>query len=349
MKITVFDTKPYDRQYLEKENESYGYELKFLESRLTPDTARLAEGSDAVCAFVNDDIGAATIDALVDAGVKLIAMRCAGFNNVDMRHAYGRIHVVRVPKYSPYAVAEHAMALLLTLNRKTHRAYIRTRDHNFSLAGLLGFDLHGKTVGVIGTGQIGRCFIDICRGFGMHVLAYDPYPFPNADYEYVSLDELLRRSDVISLHCPLTPETNHLLNGDSMKLLKPGAVIVNTSRGALIDTPALIEALKDGRVGGAALDVYEEESDIFFEDCSDQVIQDDQLLHLIGFNNVIITSHQAFFTREALAKIAEVTFVNLKQFRAGETLENEICYRCPEYGKGCHKEKGQPCFTLNRK
>ncbi|MBR4984903.1 MAG: 2-hydroxyacid dehydrogenase [Proteobacteria bacterium] len=346
MKITVFDTKPHDRQYLEKENEAYGYELKFLESRLTPDTARLAAGSDAVCAFVNDDIGAATIDVLVEAGVKLIAMRCAGFNNVDMRHAYGKIHVVRVPKYSPYAIAEHAMALLLTLNRKTHRAYIRTRDHNFSLTGLLGFDLHGKTVGVVGTGQIGRCFINICRGFGMHVLAYDPYPVPNADYEYVDLETLLRHSDVISLHCPLTAETNHLLNSETMKLLKPGVVILNTSRGALIDSQALIEALKSSRVGGAALDVYEEESEVFFEDWSDQVIQDDQLVRLISFNNVIITSHQAFFTREALAKIAEVTFLNLKQFNAHEALENEICYRCPEYGKGCHKEKGKPCFVI---
>ena len=346
MKITVFDTKPYDRQYLEKENEAYGYELKFLESRLTPDTARLAEGSDAVCAFVNDDIGAATIDALVDVGVKLIAMRCAGYNNVDMRHAYGRIYVARVPKYSPYAIAEHAMALLLTLNRKTHRAYIRTRDYNFSLTGLLGFDLHDKTVGVVGTGQIGRCFINICRGFGMHVLAYDPYPLPNADYEYVDLETLFRRSDVISLHCPLTPETHHLLNSETMKMLKPGVVILNTSRGALIDTSALIEALKEERIGGAALDVYEEESNFFFEDCSDQVIHDDQLLRLISFNNVIVTSHQAFFTREALAKIAEVTFLNLKQFNEHKLLENEICYRCPEFGKGCPKEKGKPCFTI---
>ncbi|MBQ9817086.1 MAG: 2-hydroxyacid dehydrogenase [Proteobacteria bacterium] len=347
MKITIFDTKPYDRQYLEKENESYGYELKFLESRLTPDTARLAEGSDAVCAFVNDDIGSDTIDALVKSGVRLIAMRCAGFNNVDMRYAYGKIHVVRVPKYSPYAIAEHAIAMLLTLNRKTHRAYIRTRDHNFSLNGLLGFDLHGKTVGVIGTGQIGRCFIDICRGFGMHVLAFDPYPASGSDYEYVELEELLKKSDIISLHCPLTPQNFHLLNAKTLALLKPGAVIVNTSRGALIDTEALIEALKDGRVGGAALDVYEEESEVFFEDCSDQIIRDDLLMRLIGFNNVIITSHQAFFTREALSKIAEVTFNNLRQFKEHALLENEICYRCSEFGKSCHKQKGQPCFVLS--
>lgn len=344
MKITVFDTKPYDRQYLTKENEAFGYELKFLETRLNPDTAQLAKGSDAVCAFVNDDISAATIDELVKAGIKLIAMRCAGYNNVDMRHAFGKIHVVRVPKYSPYAVAEHAIAMLMTLNRKTHRAYLRTRDHNFALSGLLGFDMHGKTVGVVGTGLIGRCFIDICRGFGMHVLAYDPYPVPNAPYEYVTLEELLKRSDIISLHCPLTQDNHHLLNAETMKLLKPGVVVLNTSRGALIDTAALIDALKDGRIGGAALDVYEEESEFFFEDCSDQVIHDDQLMHLIGFNNVLLTSHQAFFTREALEKISEVTFTNLKQFESKQPLENEICYHCPEFGGNCRKKQGKGCF-----
>ena len=346
MKVMVFDTKPYDRQYLENENRSYGYTLKFLESKLTPDTAKLAAGYDAVCAFVNDDVSAETIDVLASVGVKLIAMRCAGFNNVDMRHAYGRIHVVRVPKYSPYAIAEHAMALLLTLNRHTNRAYVRTRDHNFSLHGLLGFDLHGKTVGVVGTGQIGRCFMDICRGFGMKILAYDPYPVPNSDYEYVDLDTLFRQSDIISLHCPLTNDTHYLVNAESLEKCKTGVIIINTSRGALIDSQALIESLKQGHVGGAALDVYEEESEVFFEDCSDQVLQDDMLTRLLGFNNVIITSHQAFFTKEALEKIAEVTLLNLKQFFTGEVLENEICYRCPEYGKGCHKEKGSPCFQL---
>lgn len=346
MKIAVFDTKPYDRYHLEKENEKYGYKLKFLESRLTPDTASLAKGYDAVCAFVNDDISDKTIDVLSEAGVKLIAMRCAGYNNVDMRHAYERIHVVRVPKYSPYAVAEHAIALLMTLNRKTNRAYIRTRDHNFALNGLLGFDMHGKTVGVIGTGQIGRCFIDICRGFGMNILAYDPYPNKDVDYKYVELAELLQNADVISLHCPLTPETHHIINAESAKLLKKGVILVNTSRGALIDTQALIEGLKSGHIGGAALDVYEEESEVFFEDCSDQVILDDQLMRLIGFNNVIMTSHQAFFTKEALEKISEVTFINLKQFCQGEQLDNEICYRCSEFGKGCHKQQGKPCFTI---
>lgn len=349
MKVMIFDAKPYDRNYLDKENTKYGFELKYIESKLTPDTAKLAAGYDAVCAFVNDDIGAATIDALCDAGVGAVAMRCAGYNNVDMRHAYGRIRVARVPKYSPYAVAEHAISLLMTLNRKTHRAYLRTRDGNFNLNGLLGFDMHGKTAGVVGTGQIGRCFIDICRGFGMNILAYDPYPNPNAPYPYVGIDELLAQSDVISLHCPLTAETHHLIDEKRLALMKPNAIIVNTSRGALIDTPALIGALRDGKIGGAALDVYEEEAQYFFEDHSDEVIKDDQLTRLLSFNNVIITSHQAFFTREALEKIAEVTFLNLKNLdilRAGGDafLENEVCYRCDQFGKDCPKKAGKNCF-----
>ena len=347
MKILVFDTKPYDREFFDRENKKYNFKIKYLESKLSPDTAKLATGYDAVCAFVNDNVSAETIDILADCGVKLIAMRCAGFNNVDMRHAYGRIHVVRVPRYSPYAVAEHAMALILTLNRKIHRAYLRTRDHNFALSGLLGFDLHNKTVGVIGTGQIGRCFINICRGFGMHVIAYDAFPVKDSDIEYVELNDLLKRSDVISLHCPLTNDTFHMLDEESMKLLKPGVFIVNTSRGALIDTASLIEGIKSGLVGGAALDVYEEESEVFFEDYSDKIIQDDQLMHLIGFNNVIMTSHQAFFTRDALEKIAEVTFQNLEAFKENQNLDNEICYRCSEFGKGCcHKQLGKPCFNL---
>ena len=345
MKVLIFDTKPYDREYLEKENQNYGYTLKFLESKLSPDTAKLAAGYDVVCAFVNDDINAEAIDILVQNGVKAIAMRCAGYNNVDMKHAYGKIHVVRVPKYSPYAVAEHAMALLLTLNRKIHRAYIRTRDSNFALNGLLGFDLHGKTAGIVGTGQIGRCFIDICKGFGMKIIAYDAYPNPSLGLEYVDLNTLLSQSDVISLHCPLTQDTHHMLNAESMKRLKKGVVIVNTSRGALIDTTALIEVLKSGQIGGAALDVYEEEAEIFFEDWSNQVIQDDQLMRLLSFNNVILTSHQAFFTRDALAKIAEVTFLNLKEIAANANpLENEICYRCEKFGKGCERTQGKPCF-----
>lgn len=349
MKVMIFDTKPYDREFLEKENANYGYELKFIEGKLTSDTAPLARGYDAVCAFVNDDIGAAAIDRLVEGGVKAIAMRCAGYNNVDIRHAYGKIHVVRVPKYSPYAVAEHAMALLMAVNRKTHRAYIRTRDGNFNLSGLLGFDMHGKTAGIIGTGQIGRCFIDICRGFGMNILAYDPYPNKEADYPYVSIEELLSQSDIVSLHCPLTPETYHLLDGKRLACIKRGACVVNTSRGALIDTPALISALKDGAVSAAALDVYEEEANYFFEDHSNEIIKDDQLARLLAFNNVIVTSHQAFFTREALEKIAQVTFANLKnisQYHADDKtyLENEVCYQCDQRGGNCPKKQGQNCF-----
>ena len=349
MKVIVFDTKPYDRKYLDKENERYGFEIKYIEGKLTPDTAKLAAGYDVVCAFVNDDIGAATIDVLVDVGVRAIAMRCAGYNNVDIRHAFGKIHVVRVPKYSPFAVAEHAIALLMTLNRRIHRAYLRTRDGNFNLNGLLGFDMHGKIVGVVGTGQIGRCFIDICRGFGMQVLAYDPYPNPNAGIEYVSIDELLSRSDVVSLHCPLTAETHHLIDAKRLSLMKPNAVIVNTSRGALIDSAALIEALKDGAIGGAALDVYEEEAQYFFEDHSNDVIKDDQLTRLLSFNNVLVTSHQAFFTHEALEKIAEVTFeniANLSAFRGNrETyLANEVCYQCEKFGGDCPKKNHKNCF-----
>ena len=345
----VFDTKPYDRQYLDAENEKYGYKIKYIESKLNPDTAHLAKGYDAVCAFVNDDLGAETLDALESVGVKAVAMRCAGFNNVDIRHAFRKIHVVRVPKYSPYAVAEHALALLMTLNRKTHRAYLRTRDANFELNGLLGFDLHGKTVGIIGTGQIGRCFIDICRGLGMRVIASDPYPNKDVDYPYMSVEELLPQADVVSLHCPLTAENYHLLDEAHIAMMQPGAIIVNTSRGALIDTAALIEGLKNGRIGGAALDVYEEEADFFFEDHSNEVIQDDQLALLLSFRNVIVTSHQAFFTREALEKIAEVTFLNLKNISEYQKdssiyLDNEVCYHCEHYGQDCHKRNGKNCF-----
>lgn len=349
MRVIVFDTKPYDRIYLEKENGRYGFELKFMESKLTPDTAKLAAGYDVVCAFVNDDIGADTIDALVGVGVRAIAMRCSGYNNVDMRHAFGKIHVVRVPRYSPYAVAEHTMALLMTLNRRIHRAYLRTRDGNFNLNGLLGFDMHGKTVGVVGTGQIGRCFIDICRGYGMKILAYDPYPDSNADFQYVSVDDLLSQADVVSLHCPLTAGTYHLINAERLSSMKSHALIVNTSRGALIDSAALIDALKDGKIGGAALDVYEEEAQYFFEDHSNDVIKDDQLTRLLSFHNVLVTSHQAFFTHEALGKIAEVTFENLSNLsdylRDSEAyLVNEVCYQCDKVGGDCPKKNRRNCF-----
>lgn len=324
-KIAFFDTKPYDKIWFDKLNTDYT--IKYIESKLTPDTVYAAKGCKVVVAFVNDTVSAETIDELCEIGVKLIAMRCAGYNNVDLKYAKDKIDVVRVPVYSPYAVAEHTMALLLAVNRKIPRAFIRTRDFNFSLNGLTGFDLHGKTAGVIGTGQIGRIFIDICKGFGMNVIAYDPYPAEGYGIEYVSLDKLLAESDVISLHCPLTSSTRYIINEASLAKVKEGVIILNTSRGQLIDSDALLQALKDKRVGGAGLDVYEEETDMFFEDYSGSVIRDDILALLVTMPNVIITSHQAFLTNEALQKIAEVTLFNIKQFFDGEALQNAVVYQ----------------------
>ncbi|HOL83983.1 MAG TPA: 2-hydroxyacid dehydrogenase, partial [Thermoclostridium caenicola] len=273
--IAFFDTKPYDRIWFDRLKDKYGFEFKYFESKLNSDTAVMCDGLDGVVAFVNDVIDEKTISILSDQDIRILALRCAGYNNVDFKAAYGKIHVVRVPAYSPHAVAEHAMALLLTLNRKIHRAYIRTRDFNFSINGLTGFDLFGKTMGVVGTGKIGRVFVDICKGFGMKVIAYDPFPAKDSGIEYVELEELFRRSDIISLHAPLTKETYHIINQDSIALMKDGVIIINTSRGALIDSEALLEAIKNGKIGGAGLDVYEEESDIFFEDYSNAIIQDD--------------------------------------------------------------------------
>ncbi len=322
--VAFFDTKPYDIVGFNGRAADYGVKLKYFETKLTPDTATLADGCDAVVAFVNDIIDREVIDALVGYGVKLIALRCAGFNNVDIKYAAGKITVVRVPAYSPHAVAEHAMGLLLTLVRRIHKAYLRTRDFNFTLNGLTGFDLHGKTVGVIGTGKIGRCFIDICCGFGMNVIANDPYPAEGYGINYVPLEQLLAESDVISLHCPLTKENKHIIGKKSIPTLKHGVFIVNTSRGALIDAEELLEGLKSGNIGGACLDVYEEESDIFFEDCSDIIIQDDILARLISLPSVIVTSHQAFLTRDALDNIAETTMDNIRAFFGGEELKNEV-------------------------
>jgi len=342
--IAFFDTKPYDRVWFDRLKDKYGFEFKYFESKLNSDTAVMCAGLDGVVAFVNDVIDEKTINILSEQGIRILALRCAGYNNVDFKAAYGKIHVVRVPAYSPHAVAEHAMALLLTLNRKIHRAYIRTRDFNFSINGLTGFDLYGKTVGVVGTGKIGRVFVDICKGFGMKVIAYDPFPARDSGIDYVELEELFRRSDIISLHAPLTKETYHIINQDSIALMKEGVIIINTSRGALIDSEALLEAIKNGKIGGAGLDVYEEESDIFFEDYSNAIIQDDVLARLISMPNVIVTSHQAFLTDEALKNIAETTLENLRQFFDGEGLVNEICYRCTKYGN-CNKKQGKGrCF-----
>lgn len=341
--IAFFDTKPYDRVWFDRLKDKYGFEFKYFESKLNSDTAVMCAGLDGVVAFVNDVIDEKTINILSEQGIRILALRCAGYNNVDFKAAYGKIHVVRVPAYSPHAVAEHAMALLLTLNRKIHRAYIRTRDFNFSINGLTGFDLYGKTMGVVGAGKIGRVFVDICKGFGMKVIAYDPFPTKDSGIDYVELEELFRQSDIISLHAPLTKETYHIINQDSIAMMKDGVIIINTSRGALIDSEALLEAIKNGKIGGAGLDVYEEESDIFFEDYSNAIIQDDVLARLISMPNVIVTSHQAFLTDEALKNIAETTLENLRQFFDGEDLTNEICYQCAKYGN-CEKQGKGRCF-----
>ncbi|MBQ7293720.1 MAG: 2-hydroxyacid dehydrogenase [Clostridia bacterium] len=332
MKIAFFDTKPYDKPSFDRFGEQNGIKFKYFETKLNEDTAELASGFDGVCVFVNDTVNAAVIDKLVDLNVKVVALRCAGFNNVDMKYAFEKIHVLRVPAYSPYAVAEHAIAMLLTSIRRIHKAYIRTRDFNFSLNGMTGFDLHGKTVGVIGTGRIGKAFINICLGFGMKVLAYDKFHDTELEkseaVSYVSLDELFTSSDIISLHCPLNDETYHVIDGDTIKKCKRGVVIINTSRGALVDAEAILEGIKSRQIGAACLDVYEEESDLFFEDRSGHIIDDDILARLISMPNVIVTSHQAFLTEEALANIAETTVNNLVEFAKNGQCPNELCYRC---------------------
>ena len=326
--IAFFDTKPYDRDSFEQFNNGR-YDIRFFETRLTAAALPLAKGCDAACAFVNAEIDREVVEGLVANGVKVLAMRCAGYNNVDFKAAYeAGLTVVRVPAYSPYAVAEHAVALLLALTRHIHKAAARTRDFNFSLVGLTGFDLHGKMAGVIGTGKIGRIFCDICKGFGMNVLAYDAYPNASSRLEYVSMERLLAEADVISLHCPLLPNTRHLINAETLTKVKRGVTIINTSRGGLIDSEALLAALREGTVGAAGLDVYEEESEWFYEDRSDVTLQNKTLSLLVSLPNVIVTSHQAFLTKEALANIAQTTLANLDAFFADEPLENEICYRC---------------------
>lgn len=325
MKFAFFDAKPYDIPSFEKYGKEQGITFKFYETRLNEDTVGLARGCDGVCTFVNDTVNAEVINELCDFGVGLIALRCAGYNNVDIEHAKGKIRIARVPAYSPYAVAEHTMALLLTSVRRVHKAYIRTRDFNFSLNGMIGFDLHGKTVGVVGTGKIGRVFIDICRGFGMNVIAYDKFPAENSGINYVSLDEIFQNSDVISFHCPLTEETYHMINSETVEKLKKGVVLLNTSRGALIDAEALLDGIKARKIGAACLDVYEEESDVFFNDFSGHIIADDVLARLISMPNVIVTSHQAFLTEEALDNIAETTVMNIIAYKNGSSTGNELC------------------------
>ncbi|MHC4872403.1 MAG: D-lactate dehydrogenase family protein [Planctomycetota bacterium] len=321
-KVAFFDSKPYMKQAFDKSNK-YNYSINYLESRLSPETVSLAAGSDAVCVFVNDNLNGDVIEELSAMGIKKIALRCAGFNNVDLdaceKHG---ISVTRVSAYSPYAVAEHAVALIMSLNRQTHRANNRVREGNFSLTGLIGFDLHEKTVGVIGIGKIGKCFLDIVNGFGCKLLAHTRTPKPELTEEmgvqFVELDELLEKSDIISLHTPLTPETQHLINKETIEKMKDGVMLINTGRGGLIDTEAMIDGLKNGKIGYAGLDVYERESNYFFEDLSDSVMSDDTLARLTTFNNVIVTSHQAFLTWEALGNIADTTIENLREYEEGK-------------------------------
>lgn len=327
-KIAFFGAKPYDIASFDKVNEKYNYDIRYYKGHLNPNNVVLTQDTDVVCIFVNDTADAAVIDAMVDNGVKLLALRCAGFNNVDLKAAKGKLSVVRVPAYSPYAVAEYSLALMLSLNRKIHRAYWRTRDGNFSLNGLMGFDMHGKTIGIIGTGKIAKILIRLLKGFGMRILAYDLYPdmkFAGEEgISYVSLDELYRESDIISLHCPLTDQTKYMIDKDSIDKMKEGVMIINTGRGQLINTNDLIEGLKEKKIAAAGLDVYEEEGEYFYEDKSDKIIDDDVLARLLSFNNVIVTSHQAFFTKEALHNIAETTLQNIEDFRCHRPLVNEV-------------------------
>lgn len=329
MKIVFFGVQPYDRESFGRVDAARNFEICYHRSHLNANNVSLAQGADAVCIFVNDTADAETVRRLAGMGVRLIALRCAGFNNVDLAAAarYG-IAVVRVPAYSPHAVAEHAVALMLALNRKIHRAYWRTRDGNFSLHGLLGFDMFGKTAGIVGTGRIARELIRILKGFGMEVLANDPHPDEeyarSAGIEYVPLEELYVRSDIVSLHCPLTDRTRYMIGDVAIERMKPGAMLINTGRGQLIHTEALIDGLKEKKIGAAGLDVYEEEAAYFYEDTSDRIMDDDVLARLLSFNNVIVTSHQGFFTREALDNIARVTMENIRRFATGESSANEV-------------------------
>ena len=328
MKVAVFSSKKYDRHFLSEANANNGHELVFFEPKLSSETTALASGFPAVCAFINDKLDSKTLSAIAEQGTKQIALRSAGYNNIDVIAATDiGITIVRVPAYSPYAVAEHAAGLILTLNRHYHRAYNRVRESNFSLNGLLGFDLHGSTVGIVGTGKIGICFAQIMKGFGCNLLSYDIYQNPKClemGVEYVELSELLAKSDIVSLHCPLTPDSYHLINATTLEQFKSGAMLINTSRGGLIDTKAVIDALKSKKLGYLALDVYEQEGDLFFEDLSLEVIQDDDFQRLLTFPSVVITAHQAFFTKNALKNIAQTTLSNITEFEKTGKCENTV-------------------------
>ncbi len=333
--VHFFDTKPYTEEFFTQANAdpAFGYTLKYLPSRLTPDTVSLAEGREVICVFVNDDLReVAMIDALHAHGVRLIALRCAGYNNINLQACRDRIRVVRVPAYSPHAVAEHALAMMLTLNRKTHKAYSRTREGNFAIQGLMGFDMYEKVAGVVGTGTIGRVMAEMLCGLGMRVLLHDPYPdtawSEGHGMYYVDLETLYREAHVITLHCPLTPDNKHMIRRGTLQQMRDGVMIINTGRGGLIHAADLIEALKERKVGAAGLDVYEEEDQYFFEDLSSEVMSDDVLARLLTFPNVLVTAHQAFFTREAMTNITLTTLNNIRAYFAGEALVNEVCARC---------------------
>lgn len=341
IRVAMFDTKSYDQASFESLR-SDDVEITYFKEKLNKDSAVLAAGKDVVCTFVNDTVDADVVEKLYEQGVKLIALRCAGFDSVDVKACHNKITVVRVPAYSPEAVAEHAIALLMTSVRRIHKAYNRTRDYNFSLNDLVGFNLHGKTVGVIGTGKIGKAFVNICNGFGMKVLAYDMYPAKDINAEYVSMDELLAKSDIISLHCPLTDENKYLINADSIEQMKKGVIILNTSRGGLINAKDLLEGLKSRKIGAACIDVYEEEGDLFFNDKSGHILDDDIMARLLSMPNVIVTSHQAFLTEEALGNIAETTLGNIKQYFENGEAPNEVCYRCENFAD-CSKTGNRKC------
>jgi len=346
IKISFFDAKPYDIESFNNTNKKYNFNIKYFNNKLNPDTVFQTNGFDVICAFVNDEISKPVIDVLVKNNIKLIALRCAGYNNVDLKEIFKKIHVVRVPAYSPFAVAEHAAALMLSLNRKTHKAYYRTHDNNFNINGLMGFDMNDKSAGIIGTGKIGKILINILKGFGMKIYAYDLYPdnkyADDIGFKYVDMDTLFKKSDIISLHCPLSKDTFHLINNQNIQKMKDGVMIINTGRGQLINTIDLINGLKTGKIGYAGLDVYEEESNYFFEDFSNSIIDDDILARLLTFPNVLITSHQGFFTKEALKNIAETTLDNIKNYYTNNNLENEICYKCGQ--SICLKKKEGKCF-----
>ena len=344
-KIAVFDTKTYDIESFKEYNDKY--EFVYFKDRLTKNTVMLAKDCDAVICFVNDELDDDVLNSLASYNIHAVFLRCAGYNNVNLESAYKhKVHIARVPAYSPYAIAEHAMTLILALNRHIHKAYIRSRDFNFNLESLTGFDLHGKTIGIVGTGKIGRVMIDISRGFGLNVLCYDPYPISDSDYNYVSLDEIYEKCDIISLHAPLSNDTYHMINQDSINKMKKGVMLINTSRGGLIDSKALLEGLKNKQIASVGLDVYEEEANLFYHDNSFKIIDDDVLAILISMPNVLITSHQAYLTKEALSNIADTTINNMDEYFNDLFIQNELCYKCEKVKnkEECYRNRKTRCF-----